>query len=155
LQFPPHARVAVILGRLFKLHPDNLSLLMDTLGYIDSQYTQQKKINSAEAEHGQPPINIVLFVERLNEFNEIIYARLNELAVEKGLDATRMMNYLKFASYRDYYHKITPYARVALDTYPYGGCITTHDALHMGTPVVTLPSQYIRYSKYITSPIYS
>mmetsp|Transcript_17690 Transcript_17690/g.39726 ORF Transcript_17690/g.39726 Transcript_17690/m.39726 type:complete len:128 (+) Transcript_17690:432-815(+) len=43
-----------------------------------------------------------------------------------------------------HYHALLRSARVVLDTHPYGGCITSHDAMAHSVPLVTLPSHYVR-----------
>lgn len=36
------------------------------------------------------------------------------------------------------------HAIAVLDTYPYGGCLSTLDALAHGVPVISLPSSFVR-----------
>jgi len=139
--------VAVSLGRLFKFHPDLLSLFVDVLWHVENQ----SRVHSLDVSN----VFVVFFVEKLVDFNEIVMERLEQLVQVKleqersptnnmQITATELLRHLKIVSYREYYHTLTPYARVVLDTYPYGGCITTHDALHMNTPVLTMPSTFIR-----------
>lgn len=44
----------------------------------------------------------------------------------------------------DVYLNLIAQSDVMLDTFPFGGGLTTHDALAVGTPVVTFPSQFMR-----------
>ena len=42
------------------------------------------------------------------------------------------------------YIKVLRHAVAVLDTYPYGGCLTTLDALAHAVPIITLPSNLVR-----------
>lgn len=50
---------------------------------------------------------------------------------------------LKFVDYENYVPALNA-ATLVLDTFPYGGCLTTHDSLANGTPMVTLPLEHVR-----------
>ena len=42
------------------------------------------------------------------------------------------------------YFKTLDYTVAVLDTYPYGGCLSTLDGLAHGVPVISLPSNFVR-----------
>lgn len=138
LELPNDAKIAVVLGRLFKFHPSFEDLLIKLLIRI---YESPESVRNSTY--------ILCFAERLNDHNRIIFNRIEESlrnkypqypdhAIRTILSKFRVIQYLR------YYHNLSPHARIALDSYPYGGCVTTHDALYYGLPSISLPSDYIR-----------
>lgn len=94
---------------------------------------------------------IVTFAEKIYDYNRDIIESLKgkiraRLPAESSGEDNVMMilRHFRLLSYAGYYHSLSPFARGMMDSYPYGGCVTTHDALHFGLPTVSLPSQYIR-----------
>ena len=119
------SNLCAVLGRLFKLHPSFDEAMAGVL--LDS------------------PSNtvLVLVAERIGEWNELIYNRLQERVTavvlsrmmsvkEKNMtetsrdpydvrgDTVAAMSKLRFVSY-SFYGRLVQLATVVLDTYPYGG----------------------------------
>jgi predicted O-linked N-acetylglucosamine transferase (SPINDLY family) len=63
-------------------------------------------------------------------------------ATAPGKDRTRI-RILERLQYADYL-RLLALADVVLDTAPYCGSVTTHDALAFGVPIVTLPGRFLR-----------
>eukprot|EP01041_Mallomonas_annulata_P002643 gene2643-5185_t len=130
------ASYALVLGRLFKLHPDFDSVVVQIL---------------LQAPHAY----VLLIREAVSEWNEIIWNRIKQAVlnivedVQSGGDVLRRIRFVPYELYSDALLQ----ASVVLDTFPYGGCVTSHDAVSNGVPTVTLPSTYIRgrfmYAMYI------
>jgi hypothetical protein len=113
LEIESSARIAVVLGRLFKMHPSFLQEVGSLLRRIDNH--QQGSTDR---------LYVVIFAEKLSDFNRIIYERLEEITSRLcGNDSNclrRTMNNLRIVSY-DHYFDLLRLARVGIDTFPYGG----------------------------------
>ena len=124
------SKLCAVLGRLFKVHPSFDEAMAGVL--IDSPWNTV----------------LVLVAEKIGEWNEVIYKRLQERVTatllsrmlsmqEKKLtdlnliepngvpldvseQAVAAMSKLRFVSY-SFYGKLVQLATVVLDTYPYGG----------------------------------
>ena len=119
----------MVLGRLFKLHPDFDVVIVNLLRYFASE----------DKTH---TMYLVLVKEDLLSINERIFQRLSSLIAEG--EREEAMSRLRFVNYASHYHLILSKARVVLDTFPYGGCLTALDALYSNIPLLTVPSQFIR-----------
>ena len=70
-------------------------------------------------------IYIVFIAEKVYEYNHDLLARLSAFLLERDRVLTEsqqrdLLNRIKFI-HMDFYYSFLPYARVVLDTYPYGG----------------------------------
>ena len=65
--------------------------------------------------------------------------QLIDTLVELYLIRIKFIHYYKYVSILQ-----CSYTHVILDTFPYGGCLTSHDSLSNYIPMVTLPLQYVR-----------
>jgi len=132
---PADTKICAVFGRLFKLHPLFISALAEIL---------------VKSHHYSPLIYVVMVAEKLDSWNEIVFARLRAAiasAVRAGdgasSDIEAIVARIRFVSYEPGYYLLlhTQSTVLALDTFPYGGCLTTHEALSEGIPMVTLPMQ--------------
>lgn len=87
--------------------------------------------------HRVPQSKLVLKYQGLGI--ELVQHRYLQLFAAQGVDSAR----LEFAPRTDYAGYLAAYREVdiALDPFPFGGGITTCDALWMGVPVVTCPGE--------------
>jgi predicted O-linked N-acetylglucosamine transferase (SPINDLY family) len=118
---PDGSQICLVLGRLFKLHPDFDEALVDII------------LTSPEN------TVIVLIAEKISEWNDTIYERIRDVLEsrmkmkEMGMNEVNttdastyeatlndFMGKLRFVSY-NYYSDLLISARVVLDTFPYGG----------------------------------
>ena len=67
------------------------------------------------------------------------HEQLIDTLVELYLIRIKFIHYYKYVSILQ-----CSYTHVILDTFPYGGCLTSHDSLSNYIPMVTLPLQYVR-----------
>lgn len=143
-------KVCLVLGRLFKLHPmfDDAAAEILVRSFLLGEN-----------------VYLVLVAEKIKEWNAAIYDRLlaaieriwvaeSSHAVDVGsslpseLTASalaRLKQRVRFVSYSPGYHALLehPATRVVLDTFPYGGCLTSHDAMSEGVPLVTMPMTHL------------
>ena len=136
LGIPITSKYCLILGRLFKLHPE-------------FDYTIRSILED------NPSAFVVFIYDKTFSWNLIL---LNRLKTSLGKFVSR----IKFGAYSSY-DKLIIHATVVLDTFPYGGimflyvslrkinafliflgCLTSHEALSNGIPMVTLPPEFIR-----------
>lgn len=114
------ATVYFLAQSLFKVHPDMDAPLADILR--------------------QDPKGLLLLLEGQQEgWGEILRRRFDGTL---GPLAERVV-FLPRQSHEDYM-RLLALADVSLDSFPFSGGNTTYQALAMGTPVVTLPGDYLR-----------
>lgn len=116
----PGGPIYLVLGRLFKLHPDFDRIIIDLLE------TDGRGV-------------LVLIAEPQRPINAALWRRLR---YSSG-NATCVLDRIHFADYWNYVNALA-LADVVLDTYPYGGCLTALDALSNSKPFVTLPGPFER-----------
>lgn len=124
LSFPVNSDLVVVLGRLFKLHPEFDELLVTLL--LDLYVRDQSNIviNSTS-----PATFVVLIAENVYELNTIICERLIN-AIDARIASTHTLpqtsatmlvaKYVRLVGYNHYYTVLRS-AKVVLDTNPYGG----------------------------------
>ena len=116
LEDHPSVQYCAVIGRLFKVHPIFDEVIVKILQNTnDNTY-------------------IVLIAESVLNINRILYQRLKKSF--NSLDALHLLTRVKFVDFSHYSH-IFNSATCILDTFPYGGCLTTHDAFSNGVPMVT------------------
>eukprot|EP01032_Pedospumella_encystans_P014902 gene14902-17096_t len=150
LGFPVNSGLVVVLGRLFKLHPEFDELLVTLL--LDLYVRDHRSIDTNESSNDTSTTYVVLIAENVYELNTIILERLIK-TIDARIASTHTLSqtsatklvakYIRLVGYNHYYTVLRS-AKVVLDTNPYGGCLTSHDALSHHVPIVTLPSDYIR-----------
>lgn len=117
-------RIFLVLGRLFKLHPDFDVIILRLL---------------AAAPHAV----VALITERQEIWTSDVWARLSAAAQTTGtLEALKRV---RFVNHWNYIRVLRlPETVAVLDTWPYGGCLTALEAMSHSRPVITLPSPFSR-----------
>ncbi|CAM9670942.1 unnamed protein product [Ectocarpus sp. 6 AP-2014] len=110
----------LVMGRLFKLHPDFDAAIEGIL------------------EGDKDGCVILIHETKDEEWTRVVWSRLRDVLAPRGL----------FGRLRIMHHWLYPQAlrraTAVLDTFPYGGCLTVLEGLSNGVPVVTLPAKYVR-----------
>ncbi len=105
--------MALVLGRLFKIHPDFIAMVVDIL------------VSLEDTEN----CFVVLVAENNLEYNNVNYKRLKQrlelLTASSSVSDDRrrvhkLMQKVRFVHFHQY-NALLSMARVVLDTYPYGG----------------------------------
>jgi len=120
---PKNAKYCAIIGRLFKIHPTFDDIIF--------------KILSSTAK--REDIFIIMVAEEISDINRQLFSRL----LNNSADAPNLIDKIRFVDYSRYVDVIM-HAECILDTIPYGGCLTAHDAMSNGIPMVTLPLEHVR-----------
>ena len=76
---------------------------------------------------------IVLIAESVISLNRILYQRFK--VSFSNYNALHLLPRVKLVDF-SLYTELLNSAKCILDTFPYGGCLTTHDALAFGVPMV-------------------
>lgn len=134
LGFAPNSDFIVVLGRLFKLHPEFDELLITLL--LDL-YIRDFTVRDSEGT--TKGTYIVLIAESLYDLNTIVSERLERAMHTRMASINRrnvdsnspygqitaeqlLAKYVRLVGYAHYYTVLRS-ARVVLDTYPYGGIL--------------------------------
>jgi protein O-GlcNAc transferase len=120
LGIPQGAPFCTVLGRIFKLHPTFDLVLAHILTAVPKAY-------------------VVVVAERTYHLNQQFMNRLHVTMMDFPGTRERVV----FTEFQYYNHMLNQAACV-LDTFPYGGCLTTHDAVSNSVPLVTLPLEHVR-----------
>jgi len=64
----------------------------------------------------------------------------NQLVFERGVVGRERISFVAYWNYV----RVMAHAKVVLDTFPYGGCLTAQEAMSNGKVVVTYPSEFVR-----------
>ena len=118
--FPAAAHLYGCPQSLFKFHPELDALLADIL-------------------RGDPQGVLVLLEGKYRQWNELLLQRWRQTMP----DVLERVRFLPRMS-RDEFLHLSALFDVALDPIHFGGGNTTFEALALGTPVVTLPSRFLR-----------
>lgn len=127
---PEDSRIALVLGRLFKIHPTFYDAILNILYHTRALY---------------PPVYILLIRESVRSWNDQLWTAMTRrfedlVGPEMSVTLLQRIRLISFSMYTD----ALLLARVVLDTFPYGGCVTAHDATSNSVPTVTLPAAYMR-----------
>lgn len=103
------SKICLVIGRLFKIHPDFIAILVDLLlATVDDKTVQ-----------------LVFVAEKIHHYNAhidgLIKSRLTALNVSPSM-AYRCIEKVKYVHYNHYFELVSM-ARVVLDTWPYGGML--------------------------------
>lgn len=106
------SKISLVIGRLFKIHPDFIAILVDLL------------LTTLD----DPEIKLVFIAEKIHHYNShvhgLIKSRLAVLNVS-DYDTYRCLKKVNYVHYNHYFELLTV-ARVVLDTWPYGGKCKTY-----------------------------
>ena len=123
-QLPDDKVLYLLPQSLFKVHPDNDSLIVEIL-----------------ARHEQAVL--VMFSSQSRNITQKFVARLNQAFAAKGLQPSGRVKILPSLSHADY-KRVNQLCDVMLDTLYWSGGNTSLDALAVGLPIVTLPGEFMR-----------
>jgi hypothetical protein len=110
---PSDAKFLVILGRLFKFHPEFLEMIADLLIFNSEDPDKER-------------LFIVAYAEKTYQYNEdIMESLMKTLQLKKpsftDSEVLEVLSHFKLLQYSEFYHSLSPFARGMLDSYPYGG----------------------------------
>ncbi len=121
---------AAVLGRAFKFSGPFLHAIASLL----HSFTEKAQYRE---------MYVVVIAEQIFDSNAAIYAHvlrcletMSDITSEEVEEAMQRLRFLDYGKYFDLL--AAPVTRVVLDTYPFGGCLSTVDAFSHGLPVVTL-----------------
>lgn len=122
LGFPHNAKFAVILGRVFKYHPDFEEIIVNLLVKLEADY----ELSFCHLKNSCTPYFIIIYAEKVFELNQYFLNRISEHLHRHSWNFTeieidRILSRIRLLSYSKYYFEFSQFAEVALDSYPYGG----------------------------------
>ena len=123
-QLPVDKNLYLVPQSLFKIHPDNDTLLVEIVAH-------------------DPDGVLVFFAGQAVAAQKIFMARLMRAFAAKGLATQGRVKILPDVSHADY-QRINALCDVMLDTLHWSGGNTSLDALALGLPIVTLPGEFMR-----------
>lgn len=123
-QLPVDKNLYLVPQSLFKIHPDNDTLLVEIVAH-------------------DPDGVLVFFAGQAVAAQKIFMARLMRAFAAKGLSTQGRVKILPDVSHADY-QRINALCDVMLDTLHWSGGNTSLEALAFGLPIVTLPGEFMR-----------
>ena len=135
-----------VLGRAYKFSGP----FLDTIARLLYSFIQER----------YKRMYIVVVAEKVFDSNAALYDKvLHSLEGMEGMDHDKIeeaMQRLRFLDYAKYFDLLAaPVTRVVLDTFPFGGCLSTLDAFSHGLPVVTLNDSSATLRGLFTTSMYT
>lgn len=123
---PVDCKFAVVLGRIFKFHPEFESILVNLLiSFYDLANKTIRRANTSSLSFTSD-YYLVVFAEKVIDYNRFFHLRIQERLQQHSRSFTLseqiiILQRLRIIQYTRFYHRLSPFAEVTLDSYPYGG----------------------------------